>query len=68
MSVEQAIKHIKDRDENNRKRYKKVYGIDIYNIDEFDACFNSGIYTPDKLLKIVLTIIKTKGGNRNGSD
>lgn len=62
MSSEDAIKHVKERDENNIKRYKTVYNIDITNEDIFDACLNSGIYAPEQLLEIALAIIKQKTG------
>ena len=60
MEVDEALKHVRERDENNRKRYKKVYGIDIDSKDIFDACLNGGIYTPEKLLGISLEIIKQR--------
>ncbi len=65
MSVEEALEHIKERDENNRQRYKAVYNIDIANEDIFDVCLNGGIYTPEKLLQIALAVIRTKTGKEN---
>jgi predicted cytidylate kinase len=64
MAIEEAKKHISQRDESNRKRYKKVYGIDIYDEGNFDALLNSGIYGPKELLEITLAIINTKKGGR----
>ena len=61
MGLKEAMKHVKARDEDNRKRYLKVYGIDIYDDSNFDACLNAGIYTPEKLLDIVQSVIETKG-------
>ncbi|MEW6722892.1 MAG: (d)CMP kinase [Candidatus Micrarchaeota archaeon] len=61
MAVDEAVKHVRERDEQNRKRYKKVYGIDIYDDSRFDALLNCGIYRPEELLRISLEIIKTKG-------
>jgi cytidylate kinase len=60
MDVKDGIKHIKERDEQNRKRYKKIYKIDIYDDSGFDACLNSGIYGPEELLEMTLAIIETK--------
>lgn len=60
MTVAQAKKHVKERDDNNQKRYKKVYGIDIYDESKFDAVLNSGIYKPEQLLKMSLKMIKSK--------
>lgn len=60
MTVSEAMKHIKERDERNWKRYKKLYGIDIYDDGIFDACLNSGTYKPKELLSICLAIINKK--------
>ncbi|MFH1393580.1 MAG: (d)CMP kinase [Candidatus Micrarchaeota archaeon] len=62
MGDEEALEHLLERDERNRKRYKKLYGIDIDNDDIFDACLNSGIYRPEQLLGIALAIIEQKRG------
>lgn len=64
MTLKEAMKHVKERDERNRKRYKKLYGIDIYNEDIFDAVLNAGIYTPEELKTISLAIINIKKQKR----
>lgn len=61
MTLKEAIKHVKARDDDNRKRYLKVYNIDIYDDSNFDACLNAGIYRPEQLLAIVQSVIETKG-------
>lgn len=58
MTLEQAKKHVKERDDNNQKRYLKVYGIDIYDESKFDAILDSGTNKPDQLLRMSLKIIK----------
>ena len=62
MKIDEARKHILERDEGNRKRYRKVYGIDIYDEGLFDASLNSGVFRPEELLGISLAIIKAKRG------
>lgn len=62
MTPAEALKHLKERDDNNRKRYKSVYEIDIDDEDIFDVCLNGGIYEPHQLLDIALAVIKTKTG------
>lgn len=62
MTREEAVEHVHDRDESNRSRYKKLYGIDIYSEDVFDAVLDSGKNNPEELLKLVLEIIKKKEG------
>jgi cytidylate kinase len=60
ITAEQAVMHIRKRDDDNRRRYQKVYGIDIDNHERFDVCLNSGIYLPEQLVDIVLKVIDTK--------
>lgn len=60
MDEKSARRHILERDEGNRKRYMKVYGIDIYDDSSFDACLNSGVLSPRQLLGIAIAIIKAK--------
>jgi cytidylate kinase len=60
MDAAGALKHLRERDEANRRRYLKLYGIDIYDEGRFDACLNSGIYTPEELLGISLSVIKAR--------
>ena len=60
MSVSEAKKHVKERDEENRMRYKKVYDIDIYDESKFDAILDNSNKKPEQLLEISLAIIRTK--------
>ncbi len=62
MTIKEALKHVKERDEQNRKRYMKVYSIEIDDESNFDACLSSGIYKPEELLVLVLAIINLKKG------
>jgi cytidylate kinase len=63
MSAEEAVAHVNERDDNNRKRYKKLYGIDIDNEDIFDAVLDSGKYRPEELLQQVIELIKKRDLN-----
>ncbi len=60
MTLTEAMKHVKERDNQNRKRYMKVYSIDIDDETKFDACLSSGIYRPEELLTLALAIIDLK--------
>ena len=60
MSFEQALNHINERDDNNRRRYMGLYNINIDDIEIFDGCLNSAIFSPEQLLDISLRIIKQK--------
>ena len=55
---EEAIKHIHARDDSNRKRYKKIYDIDIDDEGIFDAVLNSGENDPDKLVEMIMKILR----------
>ncbi len=59
-NIKEAISHIEQRDEQNRSRYKKIYNIDIFENDIFDAVLNSEIYSPKELLQITKKIIEIK--------
>lgn len=65
ISESAALKSMKERDEQNRSRYMKIYNIDIYSDDVFDIKINSGIYTPEELLKIVIDMIRVKKAKKN---
>ncbi len=60
MDEGEAARHVKERDDANRKRYLRLYGIDIYDDGGFDALLNSGIYTPEELVGISLAVIKAR--------
>lgn len=62
MSDEEALKHVKERDEENRERYMKLYSIDIYSEDIFDAVLSAEDHTPEQLKEMALVLIKKKGG------
>jgi cytidylate kinase len=61
MALEDAVKHVEERDERNRKRYMKLYGIDIFDESIYDALLDSGEHRPEELLKMVLEIIERRG-------
>ena len=60
MELSEALAHVKERDENNRKRYGKLYGIDIDNDDIFDAMLTNGTFSPEDLVDIALAIIEKR--------
>jgi cytidylate kinase len=62
LSDDEALEHINERDENNKKRYLDIYGIDICDQSGFDICLNSGLYKPQELLEMVLKIIEINRG------
>lgn len=53
MSREEALKHVRARDANNRARYKKYYKIDIDDRSIFDLVVNTGRFGPEQAAEIV---------------
>jgi predicted cytidylate kinase len=66
MGAEEALRHVNARDESNRNRYKKLYGIDIDNEEIFDAVLDSGKNKPQELLEQTIELIKKR--DLNASD
>jgi cytidylate kinase len=60
MAVAQALEHLRKRDDQNRMRYRKLYGIDIDDEKIFDAVLNGGRNPPEKLLEMALRVIEAK--------
>jgi len=60
MGEEQALAHLQEREERNRKRYLKLYGVDIFDDTLFDACLSSASFSPQELLALSLSIIEQK--------
>jgi cytidylate kinase len=60
LSLAEAKKHVMMRDEQNRQRYLKVYGIDIYDTTHFDLCVSSALFSKEELHDLVLQAIKIR--------
>ncbi|MCK4319495.1 cytidylate kinase family protein [Candidatus Micrarchaeota archaeon] len=61
MSFDEALRHVINRDLNNIQRYKKIYDIDISNLEGFDLAISSDTYSPEKMVEIVIKAIEKKG-------
>jgi cytidylate kinase len=59
-TLEEALEHIRKRDSNNRERYKKLYGIDIYDTSSFDLALSAATYRPEQMVEIALKAIEEK--------
>ncbi len=57
MTLEEALEHVKERDENNRTRYYDVYGIDITDNSVFDLILD-GRKSPEELLQEAMDVIE----------
>ena len=63
MSPEQALAHITDRDESNRRRYEEVYKIDIYDHSGFELVINTEKFRPAQTAQIIAAAARAIGGN-----
>jgi len=61
IKVEEALKHVTERDEENRQRYLALYNIDIFKLYEMaDLCINSSRFSIDQEVDLVLSVLKVK--------
>ncbi len=64
MSIDEAKKHIQERDGQNAARYKEVYGIDITDDSIFDIQLDGEKNNPQQLLKLAMDFIRKKQGKK----
>lgn len=64
MGFKKALEHIRKRDENNRRRYRRYYGIDIMDHSIFDLEINSDVFNPQQIAGIVLKAAEAKRAGR----
>ena len=62
MASEQALSHISDRDESNRRRYEEVYKIDIYDHSGFELVINTEKFVPQETAQIIAAAARAVGG------
>jgi cytidylate kinase len=57
---EKAKRHIAEREEMNRKRYKKVYGIDIADYSAADVCINTSKFDVEGVARNIVSALGTR--------
>lgn len=62
MTPEAARAHVRRRDEDNRARYKKAYGIDILDHSEFELVVKVRAETAEKIAKTILDAYRKRTG------
>ena len=65
ISFEEALSYVRERDQRNRRRYMKIYGIDIFNpLDVADVCINTENISLEKEAETILCCydIRTRKG------
>lgn len=58
---DKAKKHIIEREDMNRKRYKKVYGIDIADYSAADICINTSRFDVGGVAGNIVSALKIRG-------
>lgn len=53
-SKKEAQKSLKNRQKLETERYKKLYGVDLYDMNNFDFVVDSSDETPEKLVEIIM--------------
>jgi cytidylate kinase len=61
ISIEDAKRHIVEREEGNRKRYMSLYDIDIFDYTTADICINTSQYDAEKVAEMIVSALETKG-------
>lgn len=60
ISLEDAKRHIVQREEENRKRYMSLYGIDILDYTIADVCINALQYDAEKVAEMIVSALEIK--------
>lgn len=58
MSEKEALKHVTERDNGNRKRYLDVYNIDIFDRKKFDLIVKNENSTPEEIVEEIIKKLK----------
>ncbi len=59
-SIEDTARGIRKREESEKKRYKRYYGVNHLDKDNYDLLIDSTNCSPDRILKIILQYLKQK--------
>ncbi len=60
ISATTAKKEIQKRERQNRRRYKKLYKIDIFDTSGFDVSFNSAKFSPEEMAEAIMKIMEIR--------
>ena len=59
-NLKEAISSIKKREESEKKRYKKYYGVDYLNKKLYNHIIDTTKLTPDKVVEKIIKFVKSK--------
>lgn len=66
LSYEAAKKEIEIREEEEKKRFKSLYGVDLWNPDDFHIVINTSKLTKKESLKLIICMCKELVDLRKG--
>ena len=58
LSLEEAKEQTLKREFSENHRYKKIYGVEINDAENYDIALNTAKFTPEKMKEIIKTIVK----------
>lgn len=67
-TFEAVLASVKEREQSDRTRYQKFFGIDTYNLKNYDYVINTSKKTSEEVFNEVYTIIKEKLNQAKGID
>jgi len=56
--IEKPKQKIIRREETETRIYKKIYGIDIYNLKNYDLVVDTEKFETNKIIKMILSLIR----------
>ncbi|MBN3037485.1 MAG: cytidylate kinase family protein [Candidatus Diapherotrites archaeon] len=59
-SIEDAEKELKQREESERKRYEKMYGINLSDLSAYDLIINTGEWPAKSVASIILEAVERR--------
>lgn len=59
VSLQKAKKEVRTREKNEKKRFKQLYGIELWNLKDFDFMLNTSRVSKQKAKKIVIDTVNT---------
>ncbi len=51
---ENASEYVRERDLESKERFKNTYGVDYTKQEHYDLCINTGKWTPENVVNIIL--------------
>lgn len=64
LTEDEALRKTLEREENDRKRYKAYYKIDIDDASIYDVVLNTELFSPEGMTRILKKIVEEYSGSR----